>query len=140
MRLHTMALAALLPLAAVPAANATDLKITITGAGPTGKVYARLFDTADGFNRMTPAVASVILTPADGQVSVTIGGLPPGRYAVAAFQDSKGTGRLESNVLGIPIVPYGFSNDAVGTMGPPGFDRAAFCVGADAAAITLQLR
>jgi uncharacterized protein (DUF2141 family) len=140
MRLHTIALAALLPLGAIPAANAADLKITITGAGPTGRVMAKLFATADSFEKMNPAIAMLSLSPSDGQVSVTIGNLPPGRYAVAAFQDVKGTGKLESNLLGIPTEPYGFSNDAAGGMGPPGFDQAAFTIGADGGATTLHLR
>ncbi len=137
MRLAVFALAAVLGTAA--AARAADLKVTITGAGPAGQVYARLFESKAAYEA-GKAYAAVILTPTDGHVSVTFNDLPPGRYALAAFQDSKGTGKLETNLLGIPSVPAGFSNDATGTLGMPGFDRAAVTLGPDGAATAFQLR
>ena len=143
MRLHPSIrftlLAAPLLLAAA-GAHAADLRLTIAGASGPGQVYAKLFADAASFDKLGAAVAALILTPVDGQVTATIGNLPPGRYAVAAFQDTKGTGKLETTATGMPTEPYGFSNDAVGVAGPPGFDRAAVTVGPEGASITLHVK
>ena len=58
--------------------------------------------------------------------------LAPGDYAAAAFHDEDADGELDTNALGLPTEGYGFSNDARGMMGPPGFDAAAITVGAGA--------
>ena len=61
-------------------------------------------------------------------------GLPgpaPGRYAVRAFADENGNGKLDTNLLGMPTERYGFSNDAKGNRGAPDFEAAAIGVDAD---------
>lgn len=52
--------------------------------------------------------------------------LPFGRYAVAAYQDLNGNGRLDKNILGVPVEPYGFSGGGSYRWRPPGFTEAAF--------------
>jgi len=52
--------------------------------------------------------------------------LEPGRYAVQVVQDRDSDGKLDTNMLGIPSEPVGFSRNAVGRFGPPKFDSAAF--------------
>jgi uncharacterized protein (DUF2141 family) len=47
--------------------------------------------------------------------------LPAGEYALSAFKDDNGNGKLDANPLGMPIEPYGFSNDAAGSYGPPSY-------------------
>lgn len=57
---------------------------------------------------------------------VYVAGLAPGRYVIAAFQDTDGDGKLSKNNFGIPREPFGFSNNARARFGLPGFDAAAF--------------
>ncbi len=54
--------------------------------------------------------------------------LPAGEYAIALFQDLNENGALDSNILGIPSEPYGFSNNARGKFGPAKFTQAAFSI------------
>lgn len=63
--------------------------------------------------------------------------LAPGDYAVAAFHDEDADAELNTNALGLPTEGYGFSNDARGMMGPPGFDAAAITVGASTDGLTI---
>jgi uncharacterized protein (DUF2141 family) len=42
------------------------------------------------------------------------------------MHDVNKNGELDKNALGIPKEGFGFSNDAAGTFGPPGFDKAKF--------------
>ncbi|MBV6641209.1 MAG: DUF2141 domain-containing protein [Cyclobacteriaceae bacterium] len=53
--------------------------------------------------------------------------LPGGKYAVSVYHDLNGDGELNTNFLGIPKEPYGFSI-ARGTFGPPSFEDASFLV------------
>lgn len=54
--------------------------------------------------------------------------VPPGTYAVAVFQDINGNGQLDRTPLGLPLEPYGFSNEA-GRQRRPSFPAAAVNVG-----------
>ncbi len=57
-------------------------------------------------------------------VRFTFSDVPPGTYAVAVFQDMNGNGRLDRTPLGLPLEPYGFSNDA-GRLRRPSFPAAS---------------
>ena len=39
----------------------------------------------------------------------------------------RANGELDTNFIGLPKEGFGFSNDAMGRMGPPGFDAASCC-------------
>ena len=54
-------------------------------------------------------------------METTIGGIPPGTYSVAAFQDRDSSGRLKRNFLGMPQEDLGFSRDPSLRFGPPSF-------------------
>lgn len=123
------------------AASAADLAVTVTGLpSDAGTVRAALYADAAGFSAQQNAVASVILKPHGEQVRVTVGDLPPGRYAVAVFHDVNDNGKLDTNLMSMPTEPYGFSNDAVGNFGPPGFEQAAIELTAQGSAITVTVR
>lgn len=63
-----------------------------------------------------------------GVVRIVLNDVAPGTYAIKAFHDVDRNGKLDTNFMGIPKEPYGFSNDAMGTFGPPSFDQASFKV------------
>ena len=65
--------------------------------------------------------------------------LPFGRYAVAIYQDINGNNVLDTNFIGIPKEPYGFSCNCMGVMGPPGFEESAFDFVQDGQQITISL-
>ncbi|QIG78980.1 DUF2141 domain-containing protein [Stakelama tenebrarum] len=144
--LITLALIAPLPLlapvAAPPAmAQPAGATLTIHFEGITraeGKVMVAVFD-ADGWNGGAP-VGVAMVDAAIGGVDATVSGLAPGRYAVRAFQDVDGDMKFGTNPFGMPIEPFGFSNDAIGAGGPPSFEDAAFTVGDSAVSQTITLR
>lgn len=69
-------------------------------------------------------------TLAASQTSATIE-LPTGTYALQVFQDDNGNQMLDTNWLGIPTEPVGFSGH-VGRYGKPNFADAAVVVPVDA--------
>ncbi|MEM9824027.1 MAG: DUF2141 domain-containing protein [Bacteroidota bacterium] len=60
-----------------------------------------------------------------GEVILVVN-IPFGTYAFSLYHDEDGDGALDSNFLGIPKEPYGFSNNARGVFGPPKYKSASF--------------
>lgn len=73
-------------------------------------------------------------------VLLRIDDLVPGAYAIKIFHDVNDNGKLNTNWLGIPTEPYGFSNDAMGTFGPPSFEQARFTVGTKQTTIRIRMK
>ncbi len=108
--------------------NITELKGTVMVAlYVNGETW--LGKPAQGFGAPANA-AKVIVKFAD---------VPAGTYAAAIFQDINGNGKMDSNVIGIPTEPFGFSNNAMGSFGPPKFDAAKFVMADTATTIKLDL-
>ncbi|MGJ7521260.1 DUF2141 domain-containing protein [Variovorax sp. LT1P1] len=119
-------LSALAAALAIPlAAGAADLRVAVSD-GPVvpATLYVALFDSAEALTA-DKALAAQTLPMRDGQAQLVFVGLPPGRYVLKSFADENGNGKLDANLVGVPIERYGFSNDARGRMGPPTFDAAA---------------
>ena len=116
------------------AAHAADLEVSVEGLrSDEGEARIALYKRVPDlpFPDEGGAIAGLV-SPADpGGVSVIFTDLEAGEYAIAAFHDSNGNGELDLNILNIPVEGYGFSNGAVGFMGPPSFDDAAFTIGSD---------
>ena len=128
-----------LMLAAAPAGGA-DLTVEVTGDAPAGMVRAMVFADADGFATQTHPVAAFAVAPRDGRVRVTVADLPPGPYAVAAYQDVNGNQQLDRTSLGVPAEPYAFSRDARPGLGPVSFDEAAVAMPDGGLVVPLRLR
>jgi uncharacterized protein (DUF2141 family) len=126
-------------LATTGMAQAADLTVDVAGlANARGTVMVAVFDSAGHFLKQPLRTAAVAAQP--GQVQLLINDLAPGDYAVSLFQDENGNGKLDKNLVGMPIEPYGFSNDAAGSNGPPGFEQARVQVGATGNTVTVSLR
>jgi len=75
-----------------------------------------------------------------GSLIIKLADLPYGKYAITVFHDENGNEDLDTNAIGIPREPYGFSNDARGFMGPPKYQAASFEYQEGRAAIEINLR
>ncbi|WP_051340720.1 DUF2141 domain-containing protein [Azospirillum halopraeferens] len=116
-----------------------ELRATVTNVKPEqGKLMVAVYESAESF-KAGRRFAAAILHPVDAMVDVAFGGLPPGRYAVAVFQDLNRNETLDTNLFGVPTEPYGFSRDAAGSFGPPPFDAMAVAVDDETADTTVTL-
>lgn len=135
--------AAALALLAPAFASAADLTVRIEGVrSADGDIRVALHRRADGVDFPDSAgILKAAMRPAGKAGDLVFEGLPPGEYAVAAFHDEDLDGDLNTNLLGMPTEGYGFSNEARGTFGPPGFDAAAFTIraGEERPAVTVKL-
>jgi uncharacterized protein (DUF2141 family) len=126
--------ALLVPFASLIAANvfAGELTIEVLGITPDrGKVYVAVYDRPESFPTSGQQRVGQVVEPADGHLTLHFRDLPPGQYAAVAFQDFNGNGKLDKNFFGIPKEPYGFSNGARGSAGPPRFPEAAITIDLD---------
>ena len=72
-------------------------------------------------------------------VEIVFADLAPGTYGVSAFHDRDEDEELDTNLVGLPTEPYGFSNDARGSFGPPEFEDMSFSVGDEPVTIEITL-
>jgi len=99
-----------------------------------GLLRLALFRSPEGWPRdPAKAVTTASVAISLPLTKVVLEGIEPGTYAVSVFQDENSNGKLDRNFLGIPSEPYGFSNDARASFGPPKFDKASFSLLSDKA-------
>ncbi len=122
-----------LPLVLVTtAAAAGELTIEVSGVAPgAGKVYVAVYDGPETFPTVGRQRTGQILEARGKSLTVHFKDLPSGQYAAVAYQDTNGNGKLDRNLFGIPKEPYGFSNGARGSAGPPKFSAAAVTLNPD---------
>ncbi|MGB3809503.1 MAG: DUF2141 domain-containing protein [Parvibaculum sp.] len=122
-------------------AQAGDLKVTIAGIrSDKGALMIGLYDSPEKFKKAIANSAhkgllndkgrliGVTMRATPGTQGIDFPSLPPGRYAVIVFHDENGNGRLDMNLLGIPMEGYGFSNNATGFFSAPSFDASAVLI------------
>ncbi len=120
--------------------SAAELEVRVNGLNSAeGELRLALFADEVSFEAGEP-LAGVFLPANPDGLSIALGGLPRGNYAVSVFHDENGNGLLDRNLVGAPREPYGFSNDARGRFGPPRFEEMRFSLGDDPMALEINLR
>jgi uncharacterized protein (DUF2141 family) len=124
-----------------PAAAGASLVVQVEGLrSDAGTVHAALYASEDGFpTRREKAFRQADASIQDGRARLVFEGIPPGGYAVAAYHDENGDGKLDTGFLGIPTEGLAASNDAKGFMGPPSFEKARVEVGPGETRITVRI-
>lgn len=128
------------PFAADPA-DAARLIVTIDGLrNANGDVYVALFSKPYEFPDGDYSDAHVKLKARTTPLTVVFDNLPPGTYAVGAYHDEDGNGKLDTNFLGYPIEGYALSNGIRAVISRPRFIDAAFTVGDEDCRVTLHIK
>lgn len=111
-------------------AAAADMELEVQGVSEgQGQILVSVFAEAKDWLRKPVLVFKAQAAERkDGKVLIQLRELPEGNLALNVSHDINGNGRLDMNAMGMPIEPYGFSNNAAGMFGPPAFDKAQFSV------------
>lgn len=109
-----------------PVASAAELSLSLDNPPTSGQVIFELYDSADRFGDLRDPVM-VVARPLDGRETYRLSDIAAGRYALMAYHDVNGNGRIDKNFIGIPREPLAFSN-AYAPKGPPSYKRAAFLI------------
>jgi len=95
----------------------------------SGDIYVE-FITPEGSTLQPPAGLQLAVKEKSGKVSFKFDQVPSGRYALQAFRDTNGNGKLDFGAVG-PKEPWGFYRNVRPLLRGPGFDEIAFEVNRD---------
>lgn len=110
-----------------PSSSSSILTVHISGIKEnTGNIRLGVYKSADGFPVTGKQYKGFEFPVKNYKASIDIKGLPKGKYAIGVMHDKNANKRLDKNMLGLPLEPYGFSNDARGIFSAPSFESAAF--------------
>jgi len=87
-----------------------------------GSIRIGLFTNEKDF--MKTPIQGKIVKATGTEVTVVFENLPAGDYAVSVIHDENENGELDSNKMGIPKEGFAFGNNAMGSFGPPTFEKA----------------
>ena len=108
--------------------QANDIDFKISGVkNNKGKVYIQLFKGGDNYKNGV-ADSSSVMQAKKGEISVSFNQKEPGVYAIRYFHDENNNGKLETNLFGMPVEGYGYSNNAKPNFGPVEFEQIKFNV------------
>ena len=115
------------------------MTVTVSGVrDDKAAVRIVLYADADTFRQEQEARQVLSLPAAPGTVRGVFHDLPPGSYAVLAYHDENGNGKLDMIMGMFPDEGWGLSNDPT-VIGPPRFEASAFEVAEAGTAITVPL-
>lgn len=120
-------------------AGAAELEVDVGGVRSVdGQVKLMLFERAEGFRKEDKSREVLALPATLGTVTGVFANLPPGRYAIVAYHDEDGDGKLKLRFGMFPSEGYGLSNNP-SVSGPPAFNDAAFDLPETGARLAIQL-
>lgn len=126
---HALKLVLLIIFSAVAGSVYAQYRVEFTVRGIKklqGTVLVAVYNSEETF--LKEHLTSKKVKVDSNEVVVVFEALPSGKYAISTFHDENDNNKLDTNFLGIPNEPYGFSNNARGTFGPPSFEKATLKV------------
>jgi len=114
--------------------------VKVTGLrSEKGQVRIAVFNSSEKWLGEQPVYSSTINV---GSQSVTwkIYDVPYGDYGIAVFHDENKNGKLDKNFVGIPLEPYGFSNNVRVTFGPPTWEKSKFVVKGSTTEVSIEAK
>ncbi len=124
--------------AQAPAASAqstSTLTVRITGIrNANGKIRLALYRDSNFVEGREVEIDAKTLS-----AKTVFANLPQGVYAVNLFHDENMNGKMDTNLFGMPVEGYGFSNNPAKRMGKPGFDETNFQLNQPEAAIEITM-
>lgn len=96
-----------------------------------GQVQICLFKDGIGFLSKGKPIECEWIDVNSSSLDFTFDSIVAGEYAVIVIHDLNDNQDLDTNFIGIPSEPYGFSNNPSTTFGPPDFEEASFKMSQD---------
>jgi uncharacterized protein (DUF2141 family) len=132
---------AILCLAFASRAEAARIVVTIDDLhSDKGNVYVALYSNPEGFPDGAYSDQHVKVKASTAPITVVFNHLRSGIYAVDAYHDENGNGRLDTNFFGYPIEGYALSNGVRAIISRPRFADAAFALSRGKRDVTLHIK
>jgi len=94
-----------------------------------GQILFAMYDDAESHMEDTYKTSSIKVE--NNKASIVIKDIKSGYYSFSYFHDLNSDGELNTNLVGIPKEPYGFSNGEKGRLGPPDFEDCKIKIDSD---------
>lgn len=121
-------------------ASAGNLQVNLEGIRTqTGTLHMSVVDGPAGWNQQAKPVQAQSAKASASTAHFDFKDLPAGDYAVMVTHDENDNGKLDTNMMGIPLEGYGFSNNPQ-VMRKPTYEEARVHVPAEGSTITINLR
>lgn len=91
-----------------------------------GLVQIALYNSKDDFEDQSNAYKTASVSFLGNSATWEIEVLPAGEYGIAVYHDENNNSKLDQNILGIPKEGFAFSNNAMGSFGPPSWSDISF--------------
>lgn len=88
-----------------------------------GSILIALYESEESYMKESYKSADVLVK--NNKAKFIFHSIKKGVYAFSFFHDLNNNKKLDTNFLGIPKEPYGFSNNKKGRFGPPKFNEAS---------------
>lgn len=114
-----------------PLVSAKTLEFTIEGIKSNkGKIYIQLFKGEENYQNNNAYLSSIAIAK-QGQVTITFNGLVVDDlgnddYGIRYYHDENDNASMETNLFGMPLEGYGYSNNAKANYGPVGYSHIKF--------------
>lgn len=105
-----------------------ELRISLSNIQQaSGSIYVAVYDNeADYLNTDRIRDKKIVALNSAGSIDISFENLPEGTYAITCFHDENNNGKLDTNFMGIPTEPFGFSNNAKPQFGAPTWSQTKF--------------
>ena len=114
------------------ATSQNTLTIMVEGVvSSNGYIAVGLYAEEDTFLKEEEAFTGVFAQAKEGVTRIELSDLPSDEYAVCIFHDENGNKEMDTNFIGIPKEPLGFSIGSLKTFGPPSFEECSFEISSD---------
>ncbi|MGO9776998.1 MAG: DUF2141 domain-containing protein [Terracidiphilus sp.] len=115
--------------------SASTLTVRVTGIrNANGKIHLGLYRDSQFVEGRQLEIDARTLT-----ATTVFTNLSRGVYAVNLFHDENMNNKMDTNLFGMPVEGYGFSNNPAKRMGKPGFDETNFKLNQPEAAIEIKM-
>jgi uncharacterized protein (DUF2141 family) len=91
-----------------------------------GEIKVGVFNTDHHFLKEGSEIKTYSIKVDKNTAILTITDLPKGDYAVSIFHDENSDNKMNTNFIGIPKEPYGFSNNIKPKMSAPKYKECKF--------------
>lgn len=121
-------------------AQSNPLEVRVTNIKEKkGFMMLAVYNEKEVFLSTDALTSRKVAVPPAGDVVFYLEPLPYGEYAISVYHDVNSNGDLDTNFIGIPKEPYGFSNNDLGLMGIPKYDKSVFAYTEDIKFIEIEL-
>lgn len=101
-----------------------QLVVDVSGVQSSdGYIQVALYNQKEAFLKTEGVYRNDSTRAHEGVTRLAFDDLPPGNYALAVFHDTNANYHLDTNWVGIPKEPMGFSNARMKMFGPPSFEE-----------------